>query len=133
MKILLPKGWARPRGYSNGIRADGEQVYVAGMIGWNEKEELAAGLVPQLRQALQNTVSVLADAGAGPEHVTRMTWYVKGLDEYREKLKEIGPVYREIMGKHFPAMAVIGVVDLVDEGALIEIETTAVIPRVGPP
>lgn len=133
MRILLPKGWARPRGYSNGIRADGEQVYVAGMIGWNEKEELAAGLVPQLRQALQNTVSVLADAGAGPEHVTRMTWYVKGLDEYREKLKEIGPVYREIMGKHFPAMAVIGVVDLVDEGALIEIETTAVIPRVGPP
>lgn len=131
MKILLPEGWPRPRGYSNGIQADGEQVYVAGMIGWNEKQELARGFVPQLKQALVNTVAVLAEAGAGPEHVTRMTWFVKGLDAYRDKLQEVGPVYREIMGKNFPAMAVIGVADLVDDGALIEIETTAVIPRVG--
>lgn len=129
MKHLLPEGWQRPRGYSNGIQADGEQVFVAGMIGWNEKEEVADGFVAQLELALKNTVAVLAEAGAGPEHVVRMTWYVKDLDAYREYIPEVGRAYREIMGKNFPAMAVIGIVDLVDTGALIEIETTAVIPR----
>ncbi len=127
MKQLLPEGWQRPRGYSNGIQADGEQVFVAGMIGWNEAEEVADGFVAQLALALKNTVAVLAEAGAGPEHVVRMTWYVKGLDAYRENIPDIGRTYREIMGKNFPAMAVIGVVDLVDDGALIEIETTAII------
>lgn len=129
MKHLLPEGWPRPSGYSNGIQADGEQVFVAGMIGWNEAEEVADGFVAQLALALENTVAVLAEAGAGPEHVVRMTWYVKGLDAYREKLPEVGRTYREIMGKNFPAMTVIGVVDLVDSEALIEIETTAVIPK----
>ena len=129
MKHLLPEGWHRPRGYSNGIQADGEQVFVAGMIGWNEAEEVADGFVAQLALALKNTVAVLAEAGAGPEHVVRMTWYVKGLDAYRENIPDIGRTYREIMGKNFPAMAVIGVVDLVDTGALIEIETTAVIAK----
>lgn len=129
MKHLLPEGWRRPRGYSNGIQADGEQVFVAGMIGWNEAEEVADGFVAQLALALKNTVAVLAEAGAGPEHVVRMTWYVKGLDAYRENIPDIGRTYREIMGKNFPAMAVIGVVDLVDSGALIEIETTAVIAK----
>ncbi len=129
MKHLLPGGWRRPRGYSNGIQADGEQVFVAGMIGWNEAEEVADGFVAQLALALKNTVAVLAEAGAGPEHVVRMTWYVKGLDAYRENIPDIGRTYREIMGKNFPAMAVIGVVDLVDTGALIEIETTAVIAK----
>jgi len=129
MKHLLPEGWPRPRGYSNGIQADGEQVFVAGMIGWNEAEEVADGFVAQLELALRNTMAVLAEAGAGPEHVTRMTWYVKGLDAYRENIPEVGRTYREIMGKNFPAMAVIGVVDLVDTGALIEIETTAVIAK----
>lgn len=129
MKTLLPAGWPRPRGYSNGILADGEQVFVAGMIGWDENERVADGFVPQLAQALKNTVMVLAEAGAGAEHVTRMTWYVKGLDQYRANLQEVGKVYRDIMGRNFPAMAVIGVADLVDDGALIEIETTAVIPR----
>ncbi len=129
MKTLLPEGWPRPRGYSNGMQADGEQVFVAGMIGWNEKEEMANGFVAQLELALRNTVAVLAEAGAGPEHVVRMTWYVKDLDAYRDNIKEVGSAYREIMGKNFPAMAVIGISDLVDEGALIEIETTAVIPR----
>jgi enamine deaminase RidA (YjgF/YER057c/UK114 family) len=132
MKTLLPEGWPRPRGYSNGIQADGEQVFVAGMIGWNEAEELADGFVAQLAQlaqALRNTIAVLAEAGAGPEHVVRMTWYVKDLDAYRKNINEVGPAYREVMGKNFPAMAVIGISDLVDEGALIEIETTAVIPR----
>lgn len=128
MKTLLPEGWPRPRGYSNGIQADGEQVFVAGMIGWNEQEELADGFVAQLAQALKNTVAVLAEAGAGPQHVVRMTWYVKDLDAYRDNIKDVGTAYREIMGKNFPAMAVIGISDLVDKGALIEIETTAVIP-----
>ncbi|MCH8335993.1 MAG: RidA family protein [Proteobacteria bacterium] len=129
MKHLLPEGWRRPSGYSNGIQADGEQVFVAGMIGWNEAQEVAEGFVAQLALALKNTVAVLAEAGAGPQHVVRMTWYVKGLDAYRENLPEVGRTYREIMGKNFPAMAVIGVVDLVDSGALIEIETTAVVPK----
>jgi len=129
MKHLLPEGWPRPRGYSNGIQADGEQVFVAGMIGWNEAEEVADGFVAQLELALRNTMAVLAEAGAGPEDVVRMTWFVKGLDAYRENIADVGRVYREIMGKNFPAMAVIGVVDLVDAGALIEIETTAVIAK----
>ena len=127
MKHLLPEGWQRPRGYSNGIVADGTQIFVAGMIGWNEKEELADGFSAQFCQALENTILVLKEGGAGPEHVVRMTWYVKGLDEYRENLSEIGGAWRELMGKNFPTMAVIGVSELVEKDALIEIETTAVI------
>ena len=129
MKHLLPEGWERPKGYSNGIMAAGAQVFVAGMIGWNEKQEIAQGLVAQFALALENTVLVLNEAGAGPEHVVRMTWYVKGLDEYRQNLSGIGKVWRDIMGKNFPAMAVIGVTELVEKEALIEIETTAVIPN----
>ncbi len=128
MKHLLPEGWRRPRGYSNGIVADGKQVFVAGMIGWNEKEEIADGFVAQFALALENTVLVLQEAGAGPEHVVRMTWYVKGLDEYRQNISGVGNAWRDIMGKNFPTMAVIGVSDLVEKDALIEIETTAVIP-----
>jgi len=128
MKHLLPQGWPRPSGYSNGIQAEGSQVYVAGMIGWNEAGEFPADFTGQLAQTLRNTVAVLAEADAGPEHVVRMTWYVKGLDAYRESLPDIGRTYREIMGKNFPTMAVVGVSDLVEKDALIEIETTAVIP-----
>jgi len=128
MKHLLPEGWPRPSGYSNGILAEGKQVHVAGMIGWNEKGEFPQGFVEQLAQTLRNTVAVLAEAEAGPEHVVRMTWYVKGLDEYRNNLAEIGRTYREIMGKNFPVMAVVGVADLVASKALVEIESTAVIP-----
>ncbi len=128
MKHLLPIGWPRPSGYSNGILAEGKQVFVAGMIGWNEKGELPDGFTDQLAQTLRNTVAVLAEADAGPEHIVRMTWYVKGLDEYRENLPGIGRSYQDIMGKNFPTMAVVGVVDLVHQRALIEIETTAVIP-----
>ena len=127
MKHLLPEAWPRPRGYSNGIQTDGELVFVAGMIGWNEAEEMADGFVAQFELTLKNTVAVLAEAG--PEHIVRMTWFVKGLDEYRDNIPEIGRVYKEIIGKNFPTMAVIGVADLVETGALIEIETTAVIPR----
>ncbi len=129
MKHLLPEGWERPRGYSNGIMVDGTQVFVAGMIGWNEKEEMAQGFAAQFRQALENTVLVLQEANAGPEHVVRMTWYVKGLDAYRQNLSGIGGAWRDIMGKNFPTMAVIGVTELVEKEALIEIETTAVIPK----
>jgi len=129
MKHLLPEGWQRPRGYSNGIVADGTQVFVAGMIGWDAKEKLAQGFSAQFRQALENTILVLKEGGAGPEHVVRMTWYVKGLDEYRENLSDIGSAWRDLMGKNFPTMAVIGVSELVEKDALIEIETTAVIPK----
>ncbi len=128
MKHLLPAGWARPSGYSNGIQAQGSQVFVAGMVGWDEDRRFADGLVAQLEKVLENTLAVLAEAGAGPEHMVRMTWYVKGLDAYRDNLAEIGRAYRKIMGKNFPAMAVVGVDDLVAGEALIEIETTAVIP-----
>ena len=127
MKQLLPQGWPRPSGYSNGIVATGTQVFVAGMIGWNERGEFAEDFVDQFAQVLMNTVAVLKEAGAGPENIVRMTWFVKGLDAYRDNLTEVGLIYRNIMGKNFPAMAVIGVADLVEADALIEIETTAVI------
>jgi len=129
MKYLLPEGWKRPKGYANGIAADGVQVFVAGMIGWDENEVLADGFVAQFRRALENTVLVLREADAGPEHVVRMTWYVKGLDAYRENLAGIGAAWRDVMGKSFPAMAVVGVTELVEREALIEIETTAVVPH----
>lgn len=102
-------------------------MFVAGMIGWNESGEFPADFVGQLAQVLRNTVAVLKEAGAGPEHIVRMTWYVKGLDAYRDNLPEIGKIYRDIVGKNFPAMAVVGVSDLVAREALLEIETTAVI------
>lgn len=133
MKHLLPEGWKRPKGYSNGILAEGRQVHVAGMIGWDADEVLAEGFVAQFRQALANTVAVLAEADAGPEHVVRMTWYVNGLDQYREHRSGIGAAWRELMGKNYPAMAVVGVTELVEKEALIEIETTAILPGVTPP
>ncbi len=129
MKHLLPEGWPRPSGYSNGILADGKQVHVAGMIGWDETGTLAEGFAGQFEQVLKNTVAVLAEGGAGPEHVVRMTWYVTDLDAYRSSLGEIGRAYRNVMGKNFPVMAVIGVSGLVEPQALLEIETTAIIPR----
>jgi enamine deaminase RidA (YjgF/YER057c/UK114 family) len=128
MKHLLPQGWSRPSGYSNGILASGQQVHVAGMIGWNEKGEFPDGFVEQLEQTLRNTVAVLAEADAGPEHVVRMTWYVTDLENYRNNLPGIGRTYRDVMGKNFPAMAVVGVTGLVEPNAMIEIESTAVIP-----
>ena len=129
MKHLLPDGWARPRGYSNGIAAEGTHIFVAGMIGWNESGEFAEGFVGQLEQILNNTIAVLAEAGAAPSDIVRMTWYVKGIDLYRDNLPAIGEKYREIMGKNFPTMSVVGVSDLVESEALLEIETTAVIPK----
>ena len=129
MRSLLPPGWPQPKGYANGVEADGRQVFVAGMIGWDAEERFADGFAGQMRQALENTVAVLNEAGAGPEHVVRMTWYVTDLDAYRTNLKAIGAAYREVMGRNFPAMAVVGVTGLVEAEALVEIESTAVIPR----
>lgn len=127
MKHLLPKGWRRPSGYSNGVQAAGPQVFVAGMVGWNEAGEFRDDFVAQFAQVLRNTLAVLEEAGAGPEHIVRMTWYIKDLDVYRNSLREVGRTYKEIMGKNFPAMAVVGVTDLVERQAMLEIETTAVV------
>ena len=129
MKHLLPAGWPQPRGYSNGIEATGTQVFVAGMIGWDEHGKFAEGFAGQLRKTLENTLAVLAEADAGPGDIVRMTWYVTDLDAYRDNLRDIGAAYREVMGKNFPAMAVVGVTGLVEREALLEIETTAVVRR----
>ena len=128
MKHLLPDGWPRPSGYSNGILAEGPQVFVAGMIGWDEEQTFADGFVGQFRQVLKNTLAVLDKAGAGPQHVVRMTWYITDLEVYRNSLADVGRCYRELFGRNYPAMAVIGVSELVEPRALIEIETTAVLP-----
>jgi enamine deaminase RidA (YjgF/YER057c/UK114 family) len=129
MRALQPPGWPRPRGYANGVAASGELVFVAGMIGWDETGAFAAGLAGQVRQALANVVAVLAEAGAEPSHVVRLTWYVTSRAEYLAAQAEIGAAYREVMGRHFPAMAVVEVSALVEERALVEIEATAVLPR----
>ena len=129
MKILQPPGWARPRGYSNGIAASGTVVFVGGQIGWNgdgrfESDDFAA----QARQALFNVVAVLAEAGGKPEHIARMTWYVTDKREYVAAYKAVGDAYREIMGRHYPAMTTVEVSALVEDRAKVEIEATAVIP-----
>jgi enamine deaminase RidA (YjgF/YER057c/UK114 family) len=128
-RVLLPEGWPRPKGYSNGIEATGRTVYVAGQIGWTpEGVFVETGFAGQFRQTIENTLSVLAEAGAGPEHIVRMTWYVVDKREYLDALREIGADWRELIGPHYPAMAVIEVKGLVEDAARIEIETTAVIP-----
>ncbi|HRD34721.1 MAG TPA: RidA family protein [Rhodocyclaceae bacterium] len=128
-KTLQPEGWAKPRGYANGIEASGRQVYVGGQIGWNGDCKFESDdLVEQIRQALQNSVDVVRVAGGGPEHIVRMTWYLEDKKEYVARLKEIGAVYREVMGKNYPAMTAVQVADLVEEAAKVEIEVTAVIP-----
>ncbi|WP_105384437.1 RidA family protein [Neorhizobium alkalisoli] len=127
--ILQPEGWAKPIGYANGVAAAGRQIFVGGQIGWNGQCQFETDdFVGQVRQTLQNVVDVLAEAGAGPEHITTMTWYFTDKAEYLGNLKGIGQVYREIIGKHFPAMAAMQVVALVEDRAKIEIQATAVIP-----
>lgn len=126
---LEPAGWKAPRGYSNGVEARGRLVFVAGQVGWNADAVMAGpDLVTQARQALRNIAAVLACAGAQPSHVTRMTWYVVDLDEYRGALRELGTAYREVMGTHYPAMTLVQVAGLVESGARVEIEATAVVP-----
>jgi enamine deaminase RidA (YjgF/YER057c/UK114 family) len=129
MRALQPPGWPRPRGYSNGIEASGRLVFTAGQIGWAADGSFpASDLAGQVRRTLSNVLAVLAEAGAGPEHVVRLTWYVTDRDEYVASLKEIGAAYREVMGRHFPAMAVVAVSGLVEASAKVEIEATAVVP-----
>lgn len=128
-RTLQPAGWVKPRGYANGIEARGRVIYVGGQIGWNSQCKFdALDLAAQVRQALQNIVTVLAEAGAGPQHVTTMTWYVLDRKAYAAALKEIGAAYRATMGRHFPAMAVVQVSGLVEDEALVEIQATAVVP-----
>jgi enamine deaminase RidA (YjgF/YER057c/UK114 family) len=130
MKTLLPPGWPRPKGYANGISARGRLIATAGVVGWNEQEEFAAGdLAGQFRQVLVNTLAILAEDGAGPEHIVRMTWYVTDIEAYRNSLAGVGSAWRELIGKNFPAMAVVAVTALVEPQALIEIETLAVVPE----
>jgi enamine deaminase RidA (YjgF/YER057c/UK114 family) len=125
---LLPAGWRQPKGYANGIKTRGELIFVAGQIGWDAEERLASGFLSQTRQALQNIVAVLAEGGAKPEHVVRLTWYVKDMASYRQSLRELGALYRDVMGRNYPTMSLIQVGDLAEPGALIEIEATAVVP-----
>jgi enamine deaminase RidA (YjgF/YER057c/UK114 family) len=128
-QTLLPSGWNRPKGYANGVAAKGRLVFTAGVVGWDEHERFVTeDLAGQLRQVLLNTKAVLAEAGAGPEHMARMTWYVTSRDEYLRQIAEIGEIYREVMGKFYPAMAVVEVTALVNAEAKVEIETIAVVP-----
>ena len=129
MQKLQPPGWTKPKGYANGIVAEGRLVFVAGQIGWDESASFKAhDLVGQTRQALENLLAVLAEAGAGPEHVVRMTWYVTDRAEYLANLEGMGEAYRDLMGRHFPAMTMVEVSALVESEARVEIEATAVVP-----
>lgn len=127
-RVLLPEGWPRPKGYSNGVEATGRMVFVAGQIGWTPKGEFVeAGFAGQFRQTIENTLAVLAEAGAGPRHIVRMTWFVVDKREYLAALRDIGATWRELIGPHYPAMAVVEVKGLIEDAARVEIETTAVI------
>jgi enamine deaminase RidA (YjgF/YER057c/UK114 family) len=129
MQILQPPGWARPRGYSNGILARGQVVFVAGQIGWDAQGRFqTSDLAGQVRQALENIVAVLAQAGARPEHIARMTWYVTDKREYIAAYPAIGAIYRQVIGPHYPVMTAVQVAALLEDQAKVEIEATAVIP-----
>ncbi|MBW9087305.1 RidA family protein [Rhizobium wenxiniae] len=128
--ILQPEGWAKPIGYANGVSATGRQIFVGGQIGWNAQCRFETDdFVGQVKQTLENIVAVLAAGGAKPEHITTMTWYFTDKAEYLGNLKGIGQAYREVIGKHFPAMAAMQVVALVEDRAKIEIQATAVVPE----
>ena len=128
-KIVQPEGWPRPKGYANGVMAQGRMLFVAGQVGWNEKEEFESDdFVAQTEQALKNIVAVLTAGGAKPEHIARMTWYVTTKEEYLGRLAEIGAVYRKVIGPVYPAMSLVQVAGLVEHGAKLEIEATAVVP-----
>jgi enamine deaminase RidA (YjgF/YER057c/UK114 family) len=128
-KILQPEGWAKPVGYTNGVVARGRLIFTGGQIGWNEQCEFESDeLVDQIGRTLTNIAAVLEAAGAAPEHITSMTWYLTDLADYRAGLKRMGPIYRKVMGRHFPPMAVVEVARLVEARAKVEIQATAVIP-----
>nr|WP_249812965.1 RidA family protein [Bradyrhizobium sp. 141] len=129
VQVLQPSGWPMPKGYANGMAAEGRIVVTGGVIGWDAEERLADGFVAQVHQTLRNIAAILTEAGAGPEHLVRLTWYVVDMDEYLSNLKDLGKIYRAIFGAHYPAMALVQVVRLVEKAARVEIEATAVIPR----
>jgi len=128
-RILQPSGWPAPKGYANGMAADGRLVVTGGVIGWDLTGHLPADFVAQVRQTLSNISAILAEGGARPEHLVRLTWYVVDMEEYLANLKALGQVYRDIFGAHYPAMALVQVVRLVEKAARVEVEATAVVPR----
>ena len=129
MQILQPPGWARPRGYSNGVVMSGRLVFIAGQIGWDDQQQFQThDFAEQAGQALRNVLAILAEAGGRPEHIARMTWYVVDRQAYMDSLKAVGVVYRELMGNHYPAMTAVEVTALMEDAARVEIEATAVIP-----
>lgn len=128
--ILQPDGWARPRGYANGVSARGRTIFLAGQIGWDAQQRfVGADLVTQAKQALQNIVTILAEDGAKPEHIVRLTWYVTDRAAYLAAGAALGAAYREVMGRHFPAMTAVEVSSLMEADAVVEIEATAVVPE----
>lgn len=130
MQTLLPKGWPRPSGYSNGIVADGNMVFLAGQIGWDKDNKFkSTNIADQFEQVLLNTIAILNEAGADPSNIVRMTWFITSKKQYKNELSKIGGIYRMLMGKHYPAMSVVEVTSLMEDDAVIEIETTAIIPR----
>jgi enamine deaminase RidA (YjgF/YER057c/UK114 family) len=129
-QLLHPRHWKRAKGYANGIAAEGRMVFVAGQIGWNADQKFESqDFVAQTRQALQNIVAVVREAGGAPEHITRLTWFITDKKEYLSRLAEVGEAYRSVMGTHFPAMTMVQVVALVEDGAKVEIEASAVIAK----
>ena len=132
MRILHPKDWAPTKGFSNGVAAEGRQVFVAGQIGWNAQQEIVSDdFVAQVDQALRNIVDILAEAGARPEHLVRLTWYVTDKREYLARAREVGQAYQRVIGRHYPAMTLVQVAALLEERAKVEIESTAVVPAKG--
>ena len=129
MRVLQPPDWAKPKGYANGIAASGTLIFVGGQIGWNAQQEFESDdFIAQVRLALQNIVQVLAEGGAGPEHIVRMTWYITDKPEYVARQRELGEAYREVIGRHFPAMTLVEVSALLEDRAKVEIVVTAVAP-----
>src|SRR3954469_1384129 len=128
-QVLQPSGWPTPKGYANGMTADGRLVVTGGVIGWDDQGRLPTGFAAQVRQTLSNISAILAQGDARPEHLVRLTWYVVDMEEYLGNLKTLGQIYREIFGAHYPAMALVQVVRLVEQAARVEIEATAVVPR----
>jgi enamine deaminase RidA (YjgF/YER057c/UK114 family) len=129
MRVLQPADWARPKGYANGIEARGRTIFVAGQIGWDKDRHMVAkDFAAQFEQALRNIIAVLAEAGAGPEHVARLTWFITDKRVYLNDARRVGEIYRSVMGRNFPAMSVVQVVALIEDDALVEIEATAVVP-----
>jgi enamine deaminase RidA (YjgF/YER057c/UK114 family) len=129
VQLLQPSGWPAPKGYANGMAADGRLVVTGGVIGWDHQGRLAVDFVAQVQQILSNIAAILAEGGARPEHLVRLTWYVVDMEEYLANLKTLGQIYRDIFGAHYPAMALVQVVRLVENAARVEIEATAVVPR----